>query len=479
VRRGGAGATQLFATLLTADGAELARHRGPWPTPEDRRAVPAQAARVVGGLAGNSPGQPGAASGPGPRSPEMDATRHARARVLAGHPAGSGALFSAGPLRVVSSLSPRVLLHTPPAPEAAAAAAMVGVLVVAALVPAVVAGWVLLVPLAGLTGLAMGRWEPHAGEPPRLIVVEETTQPGQWTLHALDIQGGVTRSEVAHTLDTRQSWTSSTVTLETQRPDGMAWITVHGISASGARAHRMFLWPSPDKAPALVGEFNEGNGQTYTWDAPMVPVDLDGDGATELVDVTFETLSILRPPQADEQGTQVVLEMPLTLASSPTQVTTGDFDGDGDGDVRVLQESCHDTLLENQDGRLVQRNTTLTYMDPTLSSVRADLTGDGRPELLLLGTQDGLVNVLGLGAQGEVVSQSSHRLVKASPSEGSQEGPRVGRVLHRLMDMEKVRAAPPALYQHDRVHVGRGTLDPATVVALVANDGAVLVLQSR
>lgn len=327
--------------------------------------------------------------------------------------------------------------------------------------------------------VAMGRWEPHAGESPRLIVVEEATQPGQWTLHALDIQGGVTRREVAHTLDTRQSWTSATVTLETQRPDGMAWITVHGISASGARAHRMFLWPSPDKAPALVGEVNEGNGQTYTWDAPMVPVDLDGDGATELVDVTFGTLTVLRPPQADEQGTQVVLEMPLTLASSPTQVTTGDFDGDGDEDLRVLQESCHDTLLENQDGRLVQRNTTLTYMDPTLSSVRADLTGDGRPELLLLGTQDGLVNVLGLGAQGEVVSQSIHRLVKASPSEGSQEGPRVGRVLHRLMDMEGARAAPPALYQHDRVHVGRGTLDPATVVALVANDGAVLVLQSR
>lgn len=177
VRRGGSGPTQLFATLLTADGEELARQRVLWPTPQDRAALPTQAPRVVGGLAGNGPGQPGAASGPGPRSPEKDATRHARARVLDGHPSGSGALFSAGPLRVVSSLAPGVLLRTPPAPEAAASAAMVGVLVVAALVPAVVAGWVLLVPLAGLTGLAMEQRYPG--------------YPTGWVLVGLPLQAGV------------------------------------------------------------------------------------------------------------------------------------------------------------------------------------------------------------------------------------------------------------------------------------------------
>jgi hypothetical protein len=155
--------------------------------------------------------------------------------------------------------------------------------------------------------------------------------------------------------------------------------------------------------------------------------DLDADGVVDAV-AAFDDGESVRLFHRTSSGTWVERSACAGFDDPPTEITVGDFDCNGVADVRTLRESCYDDYCPNpppppdggdcsdcpdagegngdgdDDGGTVESVVFQTEMDPTIREVAADVTGDGRPELLVTGASVEL-DILLLDGGGQVIRE--------------------------------------------------------------------------
>lgn len=196
---------------------------------------------------------------------------------------------------------------------------------------------------------------------------------------------------------------------------------------------------NPDVLVALQGSgqlgvlySNSGSGSfsaaTYDADAGArhLAVTTDAGGTAKLIAIACETADavlvfdnlggILSPP----------LPMALPAGTAPRQVRSADLDADGDADFAVLGSNDGVHLLLNQGGQISWTGTLADRFPPAGSPRQlriADLSGDGRLDLLMLRT-DGTsaagsdnLHVRLSQQQGYAISTSVLSVAAAAPPE--------------------------------------------------------------
>lgn len=164
--------------------------------------------------------------------------------------------------------------------------------------------------------------------------------------------------------------------------------------------------------------------------------DLDGDRVVDAV-AAFDDGESVRLFRRTAAGTWAAGTACAGFDDPPTEITVGDFDCNGQADVRTLRESCYDDYCPNptppgdgeadggggdcggcpdggggggdgdgdgDGGGTVESVVFQTEMDPTIRHVAADVTGDGRPELLVTGASVDL-DILLLDGDGQVTRE--------------------------------------------------------------------------
>lgn len=192
-------------------------------------------------------------------------------------------------------------------------------------------------------------------------------------------------------------------------------------AASSGQGEIMVLQdPQADRFTTL-GPLDLPGGDT-AGASPLAVADFNADGRLDVVSTNTTSAGVVLHLQNEDGTFQRQPPVAWDIMDTPVEVITGDFNGDGKPDVRVIFESCHDAYFVNQGGQLAAPSTFHTVMDPTLHAVVADLDGDQDKDLLLTGI-NGAVEVLLLDANGQVDQQSARRVVvnpdAASPVDGS------------------------------------------------------------
>jgi phosphodiesterase/alkaline phosphatase D-like protein len=132
-------------------------------------------------------------------------------------------------------------------------------------------------------------------------------------------------------------------------------------------------------------------------------VDVDGDGKRDLVTVNSNngTISILRntATAGTIDGSTFATPVTFTAATSPIEVTSSDFDGDGRPDLAVSNFNGNVSLFKNtatsgsiNASSLASKIDIITSAGPKgISST--DLDGDGRPDLAVVNQTDSNLSI--------------------------------------------------------------------------------------
>ena len=182
----------------------------------------------------------------------------------------------------------------------------------------------------------------------------------------------------------------------------------------------------------LAGQLPQANYAAGTSPVALALGDFNRDGPTDLVvanhgdGTTNGTISVLLGNGDGTFGTQIPITIPgldladgtpSTLASTPSAVAVGDFDGDGNLDIAVTDEANGnlEILFGDGLGNFTEPTATSTYATGSapVALLATDLNGDGTVDLAVVnqenGTTNGTVSVFLNNASGTRVNTFAPR----------------------------------------------------------------------
>jgi len=173
------------------------------------------------------------------------------------------------------------------------------------------------------------------------------------------------------------------------RPALFGW----GLPTPGSEADALSGWESPLEGPAIPLTAHAAEAG-----APAALADLDRDGDLDLLVLETEPLS-LRGSLAGTHGDWILEEVTAPNITASAAACAADLDLDGDEDVVLAQLGTVSVWL-NEAGALALALELDTGANRVEDIEAADLNGDGRLDILTVGTVHGLEVFLADGAGG-------------------------------------------------------------------------------